>query len=120
MSRVTLSTYPDGSDHVVVGWDHPAHGAFWQEWATAAEVKDAEEKLEQANVSFSDYQLEIIAETGVKREGGMWPGLPLPLAPHMPGDLKHYVTGDVEVLLLSHAENPDSGRINTTLTTHKE
>jgi hypothetical protein len=120
MSRITISTYPDGTAHMVVGWDHPAQGAFWQEWATAAEVKDAEEKLEQADVSFPDYQTEVIAETGIKREGGMWPGLSLPLRPHVPDELKVLITDEVERLLLTHAEDAESGRINVALNTLKE
>jgi hypothetical protein len=133
MSRITLTTYPDNTPHLVVGWDHPAQGAFWQEWATTAEVKDAEDALEaMSNQSYpSDdpasevaYQkmidLESLANTGVKREGGMWPGLPLPIKQHIPDDLKLLVSDEVERLLLTHAEDPDSGRINITLNTLKE
>jgi hypothetical protein len=133
MSRITLTTYPDNTPHLVVGWDHPAQGAFWQEWATKQEVSDAEAELERmSNVSYpSDdpasevaykkmYDLEVIAETGVKREGGMWPGLSLPLRPHVPDDLKVLITDEVERLLLTHAEDADSGRIAVSLNTLKE
>jgi hypothetical protein len=128
MSRITLTTYPDGKAHLVVGWDHPAGGAFWKEYATAAEVEAAEEKVAEWEDKAADgeqdqpfpYATELLAETEVKREGGMWPGLPLPIKQHIPDDLKLLISDEVETLLLSHAENPESGRINITLNTLKE
>jgi hypothetical protein len=114
MSRVILSKHPDGSEHVTVGWDHPCQGAFWQEWATEEEVAAAEVALREwegdpaADVDYC--QLESIAETGVKQEDGMFPGLPLDeLRGSMPPELRPLVTDAVLDLLREHAENPDSG-----------
>jgi hypothetical protein len=122
MSRITCTTYPDGRPHLIVGWDHPAQGAFWQEYASKEEVSDAEDLLSACADTGAepDYATETLAETGVKREGGMWPGLPLPIKQHIPDDLKLLISDEVETLLLSHAENPESYRINITLNTLKE
>jgi hypothetical protein len=130
MSRITLTTYPDGSAHVVVGWDHPAQGAFWQEFASTGEIDDAEHELsamednsypsdeEESEAAYKRMnELEVIANTGVKRTGGMWPGLPLPIRQHIPDDLKLLISDEVETLLLRHADDPESGRINITLNT---
>jgi hypothetical protein len=123
MSTIILTTYPDGKPHLVVGWDHPAGGAFWKEYATTAEVEDAEMWLEDNGDSQYDtpeyITNERIYETEVKREGGMWPGLPLPIKQHIPDDLKLLVSDEVELLLLMHANNPESYRINITLNTLK-
>lgn len=111
MSRVILSKHPDGSDHFVVGWDHPAGGAFWQEWVTQEELKAAEAKMEEAERTGIGPHSETvqIAETGVKREGGMWPGIPLSeFESSLPEDLRSLVTPDVMGLLYQHAEDPDS------------
>jgi hypothetical protein len=121
MSRIILSRYTDGTTHVVVGWDHPAQGAFWQEWATADEVKAAEAWLEDNGDSgkygTDEYYLnERIAETEVKREGGMWPGIPLEqLRDDMPEELRSLITDKVYGLLVEHANDPDSGYKKSTI-----
>ena len=78
MSRITLSRYDDGSTHVVVGWDHPARGAFWQEYASKQEIADAEKLEQRITVTEASMPLEYetLLETEVKCEGGMWPGIP--------------------------------------------
>ena len=109
MSRIILSRHPDGRDHIVVGWDHPARGAFWQEWATAEEVAEAERKFDRGDDDIS-YDTITIAETGVKREGGMFPGIPLDkLADDMPEELRPLLTDRVMDLLLEHSLDRDSG-----------
>lgn len=119
MSRIILSKYPDNSDHVVIGWDHPARGAFWQEWATRQEVAEAEKQLaswEDKDPGLDSAEMiaiETLANTGVKREGGMWPGIPLDkFRESVPEDLRPLVTDEVMQLLRRHAEDPDSGFIS--------
>lgn len=109
MSRIILSRYPDGGEHVTVGWDHPAGGAFWQEWASADEVRRAEKEVEK-NEEAASYETAMMAETGIKREGGMWPGIPLHvLSESMPEDLRPLLTPEIEAMLNDHATDPDSG-----------
>jgi hypothetical protein len=116
MSRVIVSRYPDGKEHVVVGWDHPAGGAFWQEWASREEVARAEAWLEDNGDSdkfgTDEYYLnERIAETEVKREGGMFPGIQLDkLIESMPEELQPLMLHQVMTVILRSKEDPDSGR----------
>jgi hypothetical protein len=117
MSRVILSKYDDGSNHVVVGWDHPAGGAFWTEYATKAEIAAAERQMHEweiqgAPVDKADemLQLETLIESAAKREGGMWPGIKLnELRESMPEELRPLITDQVLDLLSQHSEDPDSG-----------
>jgi hypothetical protein len=112
MSRVILSKYDDGSNHVVVGWDHPAGGAFWQEYASKSEIADAEKWLEEHGEEDTDeaLRMERVAETDIKRDGGMWPGIPLgDLRQSMPEELRPLMTDAVLELLSTHSEDPDSG-----------
>ena len=57
----------------------PLSGAFWIEYASAEEVRRAQAEIEAAASSSVGVSQETynIAETDVKREGGMWPGIPL-------------------------------------------
>ena len=114
MSRIILDRYPDGSEHFTIGWDHACGGGFWQEWATDQEIADAEERLaawesnpESGPEPFRDG---VLVETGIKREGGMWPGIPLAdFLDSLPEDLRPLVTDEVMSLLREHAADPDSG-----------
>ena len=111
MSRVILSKYPDNGEHFTVGWDHPARGAFWQEWASRSEVSEAERLLDETE-SVTALTAKIAA-TGVKREGGMWPGIPLhKFRNSVPEDLRPMVTDEVMALLLAHKADPDSSYKN--------
>jgi hypothetical protein len=93
MSRIILSKYDDGQPKLVVGWDHPAHGAFWQEF-----------NREPADGNYPDDWEEVI------RYGGMWPGLPLAnLKKDMPEELQELVTDEVMAQLYRDARDPDSG-----------
>ena len=112
MSRVILSKYPSGEECVVVGWDHPAGGAFWQEWASRQEIALAERRLaDDLELDPEDERaLERVVDTGVKREGGMFPGIALAnLALSMPEELRPLITVKVLGLLADHAADPDSG-----------
>lgn len=96
MSRIILSKWENGQDRVVVGWDHPAYGAFWQEFNQ--EIVDPETGQT------------IYPDEEVTRCGGMWPGIPLDeLIASMPVDLQPLMTAEVMNLLVEHALNPDSG-----------
>lgn len=116
MSRVILSKYSDGGSHVVVGWDHPAGGAFWQEFASKSEIEAAENWFDENRenperfASEEALQMERIADTEVKREGGMFPGIKLAdLRASMPEDLQPLITDHVLDLLSAHSEDPNSG-----------
>ncbi len=114
MSRIILSKYPDRSEHVVVGWDHPAGGCFWQEWASQGEIELAEKWVDshpEDDSAESRLMMEI-AETGVKRGGGMWPGIAIDdLRRSMPQELQPLVTTAVLLLLRDHSRDPESGRL---------
>ncbi len=93
MSRIVLSRYESGQQRFVVGWDHPASGAFWQEFTEEPEDDEYPEDWE-----------EII------RDGGMWPGIPMEhFLDSVPEDLRPLVTPTVMRLLYAHADDPDSG-----------
>jgi hypothetical protein len=125
MSRIILSKHDDGSDCLVVGYDHPAGGAFWQEWASKAEVDEAENRLEDlatlidtdgytVDRELEEKRLSRIYETGVKREGGMFPGIPLgKFRESVPEDLRHLITHKVMSLLGDHSRDPDSGYVGS-------
>jgi hypothetical protein len=85
---------------LVVGWDFPAGGTFWQEFNKEPEPE------QNGEVDWSkhpDWQ-------EVLRNGGMWPGLPLAkLKEDMPDDLRPLVTDEVMALLSAHRDDPDSG-----------
>lgn len=114
MSRIVISKYPNGEQHLVVGWDHPARGAFWQEFATQEEVAQAERDLAKAEETGvgPHSQTVRIAETEIKRGGGMWPGIPLEkFRESVPEDLRPLVTDEVMDLLKQHRADPDSGYV---------
>src|SRR5215831_2890003 len=86
MSRIILSRWSDGSEHLVVGWDHPSHGTYFQEF------------------NEGDKEPEVL------RDGGLMHGIPIgALIDSMPEDLRGYVTADVITLLYEHSLDPDSG-----------
>jgi hypothetical protein len=94
MSRIILRKYGNGQERIVVGWDHPCGGAFWQEFALEPAGED--EHLQDGE--------EVI------REGGFFPGIPYDdFKAAVPDDLRPLLTDHVMKLLLAHAEDPDSG-----------
>jgi hypothetical protein len=99
MSRIILTRYDDGQERLVVGWDHPAGGAFWQEF-----------NQEKNPVTGKPYWETDEHWIEVTRHGGMWPGLPLnKLRDDMPDDLRRFVTDEIMELLEQHRRDPDSG-----------
>jgi hypothetical protein len=112
MSRIILSKHDDGSDHFVVGWDHPCRGAFWQEYASPAEIENAKGYLEHItpNDTHEFNRFSGIVETGIKRDGGMFHGIPInTLCNSVPEELREHITNKVTDLLTTHSRNPDSG-----------
>lgn len=92
MSRIVLARYPDGLHHVVVGWDHPCQGAFWQEFSPEPDGDPPEDWTE------------------VLREGGFFIGIPLEqFRASVPEDLQPLITDQVMELLAEHERDPDSG-----------
>lgn len=103
MSRITLTKWDNGEDRVVVGWDHPAGGAFWQEFN-----KEPDPDPNTGRVPESSWE----GWEEVLRNGGMWPGIPLDkLIEEMPEDLRPLMTDEVMKLLEKHSKDPNSGRI---------
>jgi hypothetical protein len=93
MSRIILTRYPTGQEHVVVGYDHPCGGCFWQEFTP-----------NPADGVYPDDFNEIV------RDGGFFPGIPLEhFYDSVPEDLQPLVTDQVMRLLTEHAADPDSG-----------
>jgi hypothetical protein len=93
MSRIVLSKYDTGQERVVIGWDHPAGGAFWQEF-----------NQEPADGNYPDDWEEMI------RYGGYMPGISLDDFPDaVPEDIRPMITQEVMNLLAAHSRDPDSG-----------
>ena len=93
MSRIILKRYDTGQERVVVGWDHPCHGAFWQEFTK-----------EPPDGKFPDGWEEMV------REGGFFEGIALvEFRDKVPEDLRPLVTEQVMRLLAEHAADPNSG-----------
>jgi hypothetical protein len=93
MSRIILARWPTGQERVVVGWDHPCGGAFWQEFTE-----------EPADGNYPDDFEEML------REGGFFKGIPLAeFRESMPEDLRPLITDDVMALLARHERDPNSG-----------
>lgn len=104
MSRIILSKYDNGEDRFVVGWDHPAQGAFWQEFN-----KEPDPNPDTGQVNERDWD----GWEEVLRNGGMWPGIPLDkFLEEVPEDLRPLVTEDVMALLKRHRADPESGRLS--------
>ena len=120
MSRIILSRHNNG-EHVVVGWDNPIRGAWWQEFATKEEVAAAIAWLEAHPDEDSEeaYRMEAMAEADVKNEGKM--GLSIvDLRDSMPEELRHLVTDEVLGLLHEHSGDPNSGFLRQIDLTKKE
>lgn len=93
MSRIILSKYDSGQERVVVGWDHPCGGAFWQEF-----------NRQPADGDYPDDWEEML------RDGGFFRGISLAdFREDVPEDLRPLVTDRVMGLLEAHAKDPDSG-----------
>jgi len=103
MSRIILTKYDDGQHRLVVGWDHPAQGAFWQEF-----------NQEPADGNYPDDWEEVL------RHGGMWPGIPLVyFREQVPEDLRPLVTDDVMAQLHRDAQDSESGMKSPLDMSHK-
>ena len=56
MSRIILSRYDDGQEHVVVGWDNPLQTYFWQEFNKEPADWDSPEAEEwEEMIGFAGY-----------------------------------------------------------------
>ena len=93
MSRIVLTRYPSSQERLVVGYDHPCNGAFWQEY-----------NEEPADGNYPDDWEETL------REGGFFKGIPLDhFKASVPADLQPLITDHVMELLYDHMADPDSG-----------
>jgi hypothetical protein len=93
VSRIILSRYPTGQERLVVGWDHPCGGAFWQEFNQEPAFGPPDDEWQE-----------------VLRERGFFQGIPLEqFRDSLPEDLEPLVTDRVMGLLAEHAADPDSG-----------
>lgn len=96
MSRVILSRYDTGQERVVVGWDHPANGFFWQIFT-----------LEPKDEVYPEDWEEVEAYGGYG-----WPGLTAAqLLNDPPEEVRLLLTQNVLDLLTEHRLDPNSGRI---------
>ncbi len=116
MSRIILSRHDDNTVHVVVGYDHPCGGAFWQEYGSKSEVTDAETEMTRLEREGQEVpiELETLVETDIKRQGGFGRGIPLvSFYESVPEELRSLVTPEVMQLLFDHAADPDSGYVGS-------
>jgi hypothetical protein len=98
MSRIILSKWDTGEDRVVVGWDHPAGGAYYQEFNKEPEPDS------DGNVTWPEDWQEML------RFDGYMPGIPLDeFRERVPEDLRPLITDEVMDLIRQHANDPDSG-----------
>jgi hypothetical protein len=94
VSRIIVAKYDNGQDRVVVGWDHPSSGCFWQEF-----------NQEPEDGNYPDDWVECL------RFGGYMHGIALmDLRADMPNDLRGYVTDEVLEQLVRDSLDPNSGR----------
>lgn len=93
MSRIILDRYDDGQVRIVVGYDHPCNGAFWQHF-----------NQEPGDGIFDETFEEVL------RDGGIMYGIPLnQFRDQVPEDLRPLITDRVMQALREHAADPDSG-----------
>lgn len=99
MSRIILSKWDNGDQRVVVGWDHPAGGAYWQEFN-----KEPDPDPETGERDWPEDWEEMI------RFGGYVEGISLDAFRNsVPEDMRPMITDEVMALLAEHAKDPDSG-----------
>jgi hypothetical protein len=102
MSRIILSKYDNGEDKVVVGWDHPGGGAWWQEFNQEKNDKGV------PIWSYDDSWQEV------SRYGGYMNGISIDhFRDAVPDDIRPLITDEVLDLIQEHATDPNSGRIPT-------
>jgi hypothetical protein len=100
MSRIILSRYDDGQECVVVGWDHPGQGCWWQEF-------NREHDEEGRNIWEYDESWEE-----VKGYGGYMKGIPrTEFKSAVPEHIRPLITEKVMRLINAHSMDPNSGRI---------
>ena len=105
MSRIILTEYDNGEHRFVVGWDHPAGGAFWQEFS-----KQPDPDPETGEVDWVAAENDGWVE--VARYGGMFPGIPLnKFRDAVPEDLRPLVTDVVMDMLRRDSYNSNSGSV---------
>lgn len=101
MSRIILSRWDDGIARIVIGWDHPAGGAYWQEFN-----REPDPDPQSGAVDWSKHEdwQEML------RFDGYMPGIPLEeFYDSVPDDIKPLITPEVMAILESHKRDPDSG-----------
>lgn len=100
MSRIILSRYDNGEECVVVGWDHPGGGCWWQEFNR--------ERDDDGKPYWEDDESWV----EVKGFGGYMPGIPTGLfREQVPEHIKPLITAEVMRLIRKHMVDPMSGRI---------
>ena len=58
MSRIILSKYDDGVEHIVVGWDRPLNTYYWQEFNKEPEDWNSPEAMEwEEMLGFAGYDM---------------------------------------------------------------
>lgn len=115
MSRIIVTRYDNGDDHIVVGWDHPCQGAYWQEFN-----REPDPDPKTGEVDWETPENQQWSE--MKRYEGYMPGIPLDKFPaSVPDDLAPLIlTDEIAKLLYEHSEDPDSGRIIVDLSDQHE
>ena len=64
MSRIILSRYDDGSDHIVVGFDRPLNTYYWQEFNQEPEDwSTVDEETWDEMIGFAGYDMNEIPTT---------------------------------------------------------
>lgn len=100
MSRIVLSRHPDNTEKVVVGWDHPGGGAWWQEFNLEVNPENGEPFWK----TDEDWQ-------EVSRYGGYMKGYPVAeFRENVPEDIRPLITDQVLALIERHSKDPNSGR----------
>lgn len=98
-----LSRYDTGQERVVVGWDHPAKGAFWQEFNREPDDPYEIDANWEEMIRFGGYMPGL-------NFGGYMPGLKLKdFCKAVPKDLRKLITPEVMALLHDHSRQKNSG-----------
>jgi len=101
MSRIILTRYDNGDEHIVVGWDRPLQTFFWQEFNREP---DPDPESGEVNWDGHDGWEQMLGYSGyMPREYDNIESL-LTSAPER---VRMVITNPVQVLLLDHKQNED-------------
>ena len=103
MSRIILTRYGNGEEHIVVGWDNPTNTFFWQEFN---KEPDPDPETGEVNWDGHDGWEEVL------RQGGFGGGLPTwdSFMKSLPDEFHKLITERVKSTMLQHQYGMHNGK----------